>query len=219
MLWVGNRLTHAVHSLVIRRRQQRPWVRPTGVFCVAPMERWMGAADKIRVGLLFSTTGPYATIGRAMRNGAQLAVEEVNLDPAFPFTIETVEVDAGGRNASYATAAEQMLAQDGLVHVVGCYTSSSRKEVLPFFESTMDCCGTHRITKVSRAASTSSTRGPRRTSISCRSPSISCRIAVGALFASARITSGRGKTTNHARGRHSCGRNSAGGALFCGRRD
>ena len=94
----------------------------------------MGAADKIRVGLLFSTTGPYATIGRAMRNGAQLAVEEVNLDPAFPFTIETVEVDAGGRNASYATAAEQMLAQDGLVHVVGCYTSSSRKEVLPFFE-------------------------------------------------------------------------------------
>ena len=27
-----------------------------------------------------------------------------------------------------------MLAEQGLVHVVGCYTSSSRKEVLPLFE-------------------------------------------------------------------------------------
>lgn len=109
------------------------WFRPTGVLRCR-MENEMEAGKTIRIGLLFSTTGPYATICRAMRNGAQLAVEEVNQDPAFPFTIETVEFDAGGRNAAYATAAERMLTRDGLVHVVGCYTSSSRKEVLPFFE-------------------------------------------------------------------------------------
>ena len=34
----------------------------------------------------------------------------------------------------YADAAERMLADERLTHVVGCYTSSSRKEVLPFFE-------------------------------------------------------------------------------------
>ena len=90
--------------------------------------------ETVRIGLLFSTTGPYATIGQAMCNGARLAVDEVSADPAFPFHLETVDVDAGGSNARYAAAAERMLTTDGLVHVVGCYTSSSRKEVLPFFE-------------------------------------------------------------------------------------
>jgi ABC-type branched-subunit amino acid transport system substrate-binding protein len=94
----------------------------------------MGADTTIRIGLLFSTTGPYATIGQAMRNGAQLAIEDVSADPAFPFRLEPVEVDGGGSNARYAAAAEHMLTKDRLVHVVGCYTSSSRKEVLPFFE-------------------------------------------------------------------------------------
>ena len=90
--------------------------------------------DTIRIGLLFSTTGPYATIGRAMRNGALLAVEEVNANPTFSFVLETIEADPGGNAAHYAQAAQQMLTHDGLIHVVGCYTSSSRKEVLPFFE-------------------------------------------------------------------------------------
>jgi ABC-type branched-subunit amino acid transport system substrate-binding protein len=94
----------------------------------------MGAETTFRIGLLFSTTGPYATIGQAMRNGAQLALEEVSSDPSFPFSLEPVEVDGGGSNARYAEAAERLLTVERLVHVVGCYTSSSRKEVLPFFE-------------------------------------------------------------------------------------
>jgi ABC-type branched-subunit amino acid transport system substrate-binding protein len=94
----------------------------------------MPIGETIRIGLLFSTTGPYKTIGRAMRNGAQLAVKEVNFDEIFPFVIETVAADPGGDDAQYAQAAQNMLTRDGLAHVVGCYTSSSRKEVLPFFE-------------------------------------------------------------------------------------
>lgn len=92
------------------------------------------ALRRIRIGLLFSTAGPYAAIGRAMRNGAELAVDEVSRDSAFPFTIETVEADPGGRDEQYAAAAQHMLSHEKLVHVVGCYTSSSRKVVLPFFE-------------------------------------------------------------------------------------
>jgi len=69
-----------------------------------------------------------------MRNGALLATEQVNADGAFPFRLELVEHDPGGRNLDYAAAARRMLAELGLVHVVGCYTSSSRKEVLPLFE-------------------------------------------------------------------------------------
>lgn len=88
----------------------------------------------VRIGLLFSTTGPYATIGRAMSNGSLLAIREVNRDRCFPFGLEPVVGNPGGHNAHYADIARRMLTADRLVHVVGCYTSSSRKEVLPHFE-------------------------------------------------------------------------------------
>ncbi len=91
-------------------------------------------ADAIRIGLLFSASGSYRTIGRSMLNGAHLALEEINDDHDFPFRLEAVAHDPGGCNTRYAEAAEQMLADERLVHVVGCYTSSSRKDVLPFFE-------------------------------------------------------------------------------------
>jgi ABC-type branched-subunit amino acid transport system substrate-binding protein len=94
----------------------------------------MERRDEIRIGLLFSSSGPYATISRTMLNGARLAIDEVNADPAFPFTLEAVAADPGGRNAEYAAAAQHFLGTERLVHVVGCYTSSSRKEVLPLFE-------------------------------------------------------------------------------------
>jgi branched-chain amino acid transport system substrate-binding protein len=88
----------------------------------------------IRIGLLFSTSGPYGTIGSAMRNGSLLAIDEVNADPAFQFVLDPVAHNPDGRNANYAEFACRMLTNDRLVHVVGCYTSSSRKEVLPYFE-------------------------------------------------------------------------------------
>jgi ABC-type branched-subunit amino acid transport system substrate-binding protein len=94
----------------------------------------MTKQDVICIGLLFSTTGPYATIGRAMSNGSLLAIHEVNASDAFPFVLEPVIANPDGRNANYAEMACSMLASERLVHVVGCYTSSSRKEVLPHFE-------------------------------------------------------------------------------------
>jgi ABC-type branched-subunit amino acid transport system substrate-binding protein len=89
---------------------------------------------KYRVGLLFSSSGPYAIIGRAMLNGALLAIHEVNVSAAFPFELEAVRADPGGINSAYASMAKSMLTNERLIHVVGCYTSSSRKEVLPYFE-------------------------------------------------------------------------------------
>lgn len=87
-----------------------------------------------RLGLLFSSTGPYATIGQAMLNGALLAIEEVNARGGFPFTLAPVSADPQGLNSNYARLAKSMLIDEKLTHVIGCYTSSSRKEVLPYFE-------------------------------------------------------------------------------------
>jgi branched-chain amino acid transport system substrate-binding protein len=69
-----------------------------------------------------------------MLNGALLAIEEVNASDDFPFTLETVVCDPAGLNGAYASLAKSMLTDERLTHVVGCYTSSSRKDVRPHFE-------------------------------------------------------------------------------------
>lgn len=94
----------------------------------------MPRAETVPLGLLFSVSGPYRVIGRAMLNGALLAIRQINDDDRFPFRIEPLVSDPGGVTEAYAEAARRMLAERRLRHVVGCYTSSSRKEVLPFFE-------------------------------------------------------------------------------------
>ena len=88
----------------------------------------------VPLGLMFSQAGPYAAVGRTMLRGAQLAVSEIVADPAQDFHFDMHAVDPGGRNEGYVAGAQELLAVPGLAHVVGCYTSSSRKEVLPVFE-------------------------------------------------------------------------------------
>lgn len=83
---------------------------------------------------MFSQEGPYAAVGKTMFRGAQLAVSEIAADPDYDFGFDVHTVEPGGRNDGYVAGAQALLAVPGLTHVVGCYTSSSRKEVLPVFE-------------------------------------------------------------------------------------
>jgi urea transport system substrate-binding protein len=91
------------------------------------------ASPNYPIGLLFSLNGPYSVVARSMMNGALLALEEINAAPDLRITLEPVAMDPAGNNAQYAAMADQLLAR-GIKHVVGCYTSSSRKEVIPCFE-------------------------------------------------------------------------------------
>lgn len=83
------------------------------------------------IGLMFSSTGPYSTVSNSMLNGALLAVAEVNA--AGIVALDAVLADPGGDLTRYAPITADLLAAD-VRHVVGCYTSSSRKEVIPVFE-------------------------------------------------------------------------------------
>ncbi|WAH61376.1 transporter substrate-binding domain-containing protein [Pseudomonas silvicola] len=85
------------------------------------------------MGLMCSTTGSYQSIGKAMLCGALLAIERVAEDPRFAFRFEPEVVNPAGDLTQYY-AQSQVLLDSGIRHVVGCYTSSSRKEVLPLFE-------------------------------------------------------------------------------------
>ena len=84
----------------------------------------------VPIGLLFSTGGAYGTIGTACRNGVLEAVARVNADPARRIALSVVERDPDGNLDRYAPLCTELL-QGGVRHIVGCVTSSSRKEVIP----------------------------------------------------------------------------------------
>lgn len=86
-----------------------------------------------RIGVLLSASGPYEIVARSMRNGAMLAFEELNAERALGISLEPCLFDPGGDLGLYSKMACEALAS-GIRHVIGCYTSSSRKEVIPHFE-------------------------------------------------------------------------------------
>ena len=90
------------------------------------------ALQGLRVGYLFSSTGSYELVARSMLNGALLATNEVNAS-TLGIHFEPSILNPGGDLSQYSTLATNMLERD-VRHVVGCYTSSSRKEVIPLFE-------------------------------------------------------------------------------------
>ena len=69
-----------------------------------------------------------------MLNGALLAIDEVNADDTYDFALAPNFVDPTGKLADYRRTCEHMLKHEGIQHIIGCYTSSSRKEVIPCFE-------------------------------------------------------------------------------------
>ncbi len=93
----------------------------------------MRLINPFNIGLLLSSTGPYGPMASATLKGALLAAEQFNADPARPFTLVPEIADPAGEPALYARHAARLLDQ-GIRHVVGCYTSLSRKEVVPIFE-------------------------------------------------------------------------------------
>lgn len=91
------------------------------------------AATTVPIGVLFSVDGPYGDVSRSMLNGALLAVSEWNETAGRNLRLQPVIANPAGELQRYAALSQEMLAQ-GLQHVVGCYTSSSRKEIIPLFE-------------------------------------------------------------------------------------
>jgi ABC-type branched-subunit amino acid transport system substrate-binding protein len=94
------------------------------------LERVM-ARKQFSIGVMFSTTGSYSVVARSMLNGALLALREI--EEAGGISIQPVVVNPSGDLSRYRALSLELLGS-GIRHVVGCYTSSSRKEVIPCFE-------------------------------------------------------------------------------------
>jgi branched-chain amino acid transport system substrate-binding protein len=90
----------------------------------------------IPIGLVFSRSGPYEMMSGEMLKSALMAVDEVNESAEFDFTFVPCLRDPGGVVAAYHTACAELIRDDRVEHIVGCYTSASRKQVLPIVERT-----------------------------------------------------------------------------------
>lgn len=90
------------------------------------------ARKHFQIGVMFSTTGSYSVVARSMLNGASLAFREL-AEAGGDVTFEPVVVNPSGDLQRYRALSLELLGA-GIRQVVGCYTSSSRKEVIPCFE-------------------------------------------------------------------------------------
>ena len=71
-----------------------------------------------------------------MRKSALMAVDEINQSDEFDFTFAPHLRDPGGVVAAYHTACDDLIREEHVDHIVGCYTSASRKQVIPIVERT-----------------------------------------------------------------------------------
>ena len=90
--------------------------------------------EALRLGILFSTEGPYGALGRDCRDGAVLAIEHLRAENRLPFAVEPAFGDPSGCGDRYVTLAATMLRQQGCRHILGTVTSQARKDVIPIIE-------------------------------------------------------------------------------------
>lgn len=90
--------------------------------------------EPVPIGVIFSTTGPYAALGREGLAGALTAIAEVNANDDLDIVLDAHVRDPRGSTENYAALAIDIVASTGARHIVGCTTSWSRKEVIPVLE-------------------------------------------------------------------------------------
>ncbi|KIN72383.1 transporter substrate-binding protein [Sulfitobacter guttiformis] len=87
--------------------------------------------ENFDIGILYSRSGTYQLLSEALFRGAMAAVEAVNTDSTIPVTFTPVIRDPEGDLTKYAPLCAEILGTSSARHIVGCVTSSSRKEVIP----------------------------------------------------------------------------------------
>ncbi|MGK7943746.1 MAG: urea ABC transporter substrate-binding protein, partial [Microcystaceae cyanobacterium] len=94
------------------------------------------SGDTIKVGILHSLSGTMAISETTVVEAEKLAIEEINAaGGVLGKQIEIVEEDGQSDWPTFAEKATKLIDQDQVVTVFGCWTSASRKAVLPVFES------------------------------------------------------------------------------------
>ena len=93
------------------------------------------AQNTIKVGVLHSLSGTMAISETVLKDTVLMAIDEINAKGGLlGKKLEPVVVDPASNWPLFAEKAKQLITQDKVAAVFGCWTSVSRKSVLPVFE-------------------------------------------------------------------------------------
>ena len=93
------------------------------------------ADDTIKIGILHSLSGTMAISETVLKDVTLMAIESINAKGGvMGKKLEAVVVDPASNWPLFAEKARQLISQDKVAAVFGCWTSVSRKSVLPVFE-------------------------------------------------------------------------------------
>ena len=93
------------------------------------------AAETIKVGILHSLSGTMAISETSLKDVALMAIEEINAKGGvLGKKLEPVVVDPASNWPLFAEKARELIEKQKVAVTFGCWTSVSRKSVLPVFE-------------------------------------------------------------------------------------
>nr|WP_265519921.1 urea ABC transporter substrate-binding protein [Nitratireductor luteus] len=91
--------------------------------------------DKVTVGILHSVTGTMSISETGSVQAEKLAIKQINdAGGVLGRQIDFIQEDGASDWPTFAEKAKKLLVQDKVASVMGCWTSASRKAVLPVFE-------------------------------------------------------------------------------------
>jgi len=110
----------------------------TAIMLLAPSAR--AQDNTVKVGVLHSLTGTMAISETSLRDVVLMAVDEINAAGGVKvggkgYLIEPVVVDPASNWPLFAEKAKQLIVQEKVAVTFGCWTSVSRKSVLPVYEA------------------------------------------------------------------------------------
>ena len=94
-----------------------------------------GTDSTVKVGILHSVTGTMAISETGSVEAEKLAIQQINdMGGVLGRKIEVIQEDGASDWPTFAEKARKLLVEDKVAAVFGCWTSASRKAVLPVFE-------------------------------------------------------------------------------------
>ncbi|MFM7407804.1 MAG: urea ABC transporter substrate-binding protein [Cuspidothrix sp.] len=105
------------------------------IICILTHLQIKFSQQPIKVGILHSLTGTMAISEKSVVDATLLAIEEINEKGGIlGRKIQPIIVDGKSNWNIFAQQAENLITQEKVVTVFGCWTSASRKTVKPIFE-------------------------------------------------------------------------------------
>ena len=111
------------------------WLRAVGVSALMLAASSTHAADTIKVGILHSLSGTMAISETTLKDTMLMLIEEQNKKGGLlGKKLEAVVVDPASNWPLFAEKTRELISKDKVAAIFGCWTSVSRKSVLPVVE-------------------------------------------------------------------------------------